>query len=118
LTEHLVSLALLRMCRQVQEFISASYLYVEGLSLLLPFNDPCVTRESIFDMLRDVLWGARIAREAHVCKGTCKPIDRWSFHHRRLNIKSNPGIEICPGEDRRVLLMSHDLVANGRRGGL
>ena len=118
LTEHVVSLALLRPCRQVQKFILTSYLDVEGLSLLLPFNDPRVTRESIFNMLRDILWGPRIARDAHVCKGTCEPIDRWSFHHRRLNIKSNPGIKICPGKDRRVLLVSHDLVTNSCRGGL
>jgi hypothetical protein len=68
--EHLVSLALLRLCRPVQESVSASYLGVEGHSLLLLFNDFRVTRESIFDMPRDVLWGARIARDAHMCVKT------------------------------------------------
>jgi hypothetical protein len=55
LTEHVVSLALFRPCCQVQEFILTSYLDIKGLSLLLPFNDPRVTRESIFNILRDIL---------------------------------------------------------------
>jgi hypothetical protein len=42
----------------MQESVLVSELDVEGLSLLLPCNDLRVTRESVFDMLRDVL-GAR-----------------------------------------------------------
>ena len=54
LTELLVSLALLCVFRLVDES-GLAYLDVKGLSLLLPFNDLRVTRESIFDMFKDVL---------------------------------------------------------------
>jgi hypothetical protein len=53
--EHLVSLALLRPFCSVQEFVSTSYLGVEGRPLVLPLNDLRVTRESSFDILRNVL---------------------------------------------------------------
>ena len=54
LTELLVSLALLCLFRLIEESGSA-YLDAEGLLLLVLFNDLRVTRESIFDILKDVL---------------------------------------------------------------
>jgi hypothetical protein len=86
--------------------------------LLLLFNNLWVTRESIFDLLRDVLWGARITRDAYMRKGTREPIDRRALYYCRLNIKSDPGIKISPSKDRRVLLVSYNLVANSYHGGL
>ena len=75
LTELPVSLALLHLFRQI-EGSGSVYLDIKGLSLLLPFDDPRVTRKSIFNMFRDVLWRARIACNAHVDKATWEPIDK------------------------------------------
>lgn len=53
--KHLASLTLLCLLRLVRESILASHLDIEVLSLLFLFNNLQVTRESIFDILRDVL---------------------------------------------------------------
>ena len=54
LTELLVSLALLCLFRLIDES-GLIYLDIEGLSLLLLFNNLWVIRENIFNILRDVL---------------------------------------------------------------
>jgi hypothetical protein len=53
LNKLLMSLAFLCLFSLIDIFISAFYLNIEGLLLLLLFNDLRVIRESIFNMLRD-----------------------------------------------------------------
>ncbi len=63
-------------------------------------------------MLGYVFRGARIAPNAHMCKGAGKPIHGWPFHNRRLDIKSDPLVEIRSVEDSSVWIVPHDLVPN------
>ena len=85
---------------------------IQCFSFSLKLKDLLVGRMRTSDMLRYIFQGAQIASDAHMCKGTGKPVDRWPFYNCRLDIKSDPLVEIKGVEDSSVRIVPHDLVTN------
>ena len=90
------------------------FLRKEHLAFSLSIEDPRIRSERVLDIFRYVYRSGWVASNAHVDKGSSKPVNGRLLHNCRLNIELNPGNEICRVKATRVRVMSHDLVANSR----